>query len=588
MEIVLRKQVVQAINAREFLERHFDIDAHAWSWRTSISIDLDTITDEQNDLLKDLFRRNISVRGVTTLLRDMELWDRIVEGGTTTVKARTVRQFEAMIKKFLLLHAPGQRLYRNYSGESTLCYYVNTTEYHPPRRDSGHNYTAECTLNLLHTQIGGIYPSTITFSESECRGFSPEEALALKGYMVETPALRTDYLISLKLYDEMYPMVGKQYWATGIGIRAEQTNRWWNEDTTVVFDRNGEQARVVVDIFDESGKPNQESRRGYVEKYFWQNVARKDKYNRFTDYLYAPKTDKKKSTSWQDVENPEEEPDDWDDDETTLDVDAPTIPTHPFLIVFDLARHLRLRAHVRQLTPYIYDTSINDKLILPDDQKQLVSLLINTRGGTFRDIIANKGGGAVILLTGAPGLGKTLTAEVYAEAEQRALYSIQCSQLGTTPDALEKELLKLFDRARRWNAVMLLDEADVYVRRRGGDLIQNAIVGVFLRVLEYQTKTVLFLTTNRPEDVDDAIASRCIARLTYSLPTFDQAVRIWQTLLATAGLKIDGVELEKIINHNPSMSGRDIKNVLKLASLDPSIPIDAERVAYIQKFKPTG
>ena len=103
---------------------------------------------------------------------------------------------------------------------------------------------------------------------------------------------------------------------------------------------------------------------------------------------------------------------------------------------------------------------------------------------------------------------------------QRPLYSVQCSQLGLEPADLERELLKIFTRAARWNAILLLDEADVYIHRRGSDIQQNAIVGVFLRVLEYYSG-VMFLTTNRAELVDDAIASRCLARIDYQSVTLE-------------------------------------------------------------------
>src|SRR3546814_2642760 len=53
-----------------------------------------------------------------------------------------------------------------------------------------------------------------------------------------------------------------------------------------------------------------------------------------------------------------------------------------------------------------------------------------------------------------------------------------------------------------------LDEADVYIRCRDNDLEHNAIVAEFLRTLEY-FNGLLFMTTNRINDVDDAILSRC-------------------------------------------------------------------------------
>jgi SpoVK/Ycf46/Vps4 family AAA+-type ATPase len=229
--------------------------------------------------------------------------------------------------------------------------------------------------------------------------------------------------------------------------------------------------------------------------------------------------------------------------------------------------------------------------VLPADQKNLIKLLIQTKGGIFQDIVRGKAGGAVILLAGPPGTGKTLTAEVYAESEQRALYSVQCSQLGTDPDKLEASLLRVFERARRWNAVMLLDEADVYVHERGSDMQQNAVVGVFLRVLEYQS-SVLFLTTNRPDDVDDAIASRCIARLSIRAPSNSDAAKIWQVLSWNAGIKMDHGVIKSVVLDNPGMTGRDIKNILKLASLMPDAElgdgITEAMVDFVKQFKPTG
>ena len=49
----------------------------------------------------------------------------------------------------------------------------------------------------------------------------------------------------------------------------------------------------------------------------------------------------------------------------------------------------------------------------------------------------------------------------------------------------------------RWEAVLLLDEADVFLEARSThDLERNKLVSIFLRVLEYY-EGILFLTTNR-------------------------------------------------------------------------------------------
>lgn len=247
-----------------------------------------------------------------------------------------------------------------------------------------------------------------------------------------------------------------------------------------------------------------------------------------------------------------------------------------------------MRTHVMNLKRYEYDDELASKLVVPEDTRQLITMLIEHREGGYVDIVRGKSGGAVVLLSGPPGVGKTLTAEVFAEAEHKALFPVQCAQLGLNPADLEQNLLLIFTRASRWGAILLLDEADVYVRQRGDDLIQNAIVGVFLRVLEYQ-QSILFFTTNRPDSVDDAIASRCIARINYKKPSVSEQKRIWQVLAGTANATLTDQVIDTIIEKHPGLSGRDIKNLLKLSMLySPDGEITEEIVAFVKKFRPAA
>jgi SpoVK/Ycf46/Vps4 family AAA+-type ATPase len=79
---------------------------------------------------------------------------------------------------------------------------------------------------------------------------------------------------------------------------------------------------------------------------------------------------------------------------------------------------------------------------------------------------------------------------------------------------VEKILKTVFRVARRWNAVLLLDEADTFLAQRTTDPSQIALVSVFLRELEY-FDGVLFLTTNRVKSFDPAILSRIQLSLKY-------------------------------------------------------------------------
>ena len=108
---------------------------------------------------------------------------------------------------------------------------------------------------------------------------------------------------------------------------------------------------------------------------------------------------------------------------------------------------------------------------------------------------------------GAPGTGKTLTAEIVADSVQRPLYPLTCGDIGTTAAEIESNMAQHSKLARHWNCVMLLDEADVFLSQRTRDYQQNSMVSVFLRVLS-SYDGILFLTTNRVGVLDEAFRSR--------------------------------------------------------------------------------
>lgn len=80
---------------------------------------------------------------------------------------------------------------------------------------------------------------------------------------------------------------------------------------------------------------------------------------------------------------------------------------------------------------------------------------------------------------------------------------------------MEIQLGRIFDAAATWKAVLLLDEADVYLQRRDSlQLQRNRLVATFLRTLEYYGG-IFFLTTNLLHDFDEAILDRIQLKLRY-------------------------------------------------------------------------
>ena len=62
---------------------------------------------------------------------------------------------------------------------------------------------------------------------------------------------------------------------------------------------------------------------------------------------------------------------------------------------------------------------------------------------------------------------------------------VGAGELGTNSSLLEAELTKVMSLAAEWGAVVLVDEADVFLEKRSlSDIERSAMVSVFLRKLE--------------------------------------------------------------------------------------------------------
>ena len=116
---------------------------------------------------------------------------------------------------------------------------------------------------------------------------------------------------------------------------------------------------------------------------------------------------------------------------------------------------------------------------------------------------------------------------------------------------MEVQLSRVFQTANHWNALILLDEADVYLEQRSKtDVARNKLVSVFLRKLEY-CDGIMFLTTNRVSDFDNAILSRIHLMLKYHELGVAVRSQIWEHMLhrahtSTGGAVITRKELERL------------------------------------------
>ncbi|KUI71151.1 ATPase family AAA domain-containing protein 3B [Cytospora mali] len=206
---------------------------------------------------------------------------------------------------------------------------------------------------------------------------------------------------------------------------------------------------------------------------------------------------------------------------------------------YSLRNRKWVRLDINLLRPVSYEDGWNE-LVLPEGHRKMVQAMVETYAADSQlktgardleqpqpnidrvefDPVKEKGQGCVILLHGAPGVGKTSTAECVAAYTRRPLLPLTAGDFGFAPEDVERRLEEHFNLAQRWGCVLLLDEADVFlVKRTKDDIQRNGLVSVFLRVLEYY-KGILILTTNRVGAFDEAFHSRIHLSLYY--PTLDR------------------------------------------------------------------
>lgn len=254
------------------------------------------------------------------------------------------------------------------------------------------------------------------------------------------------------------------------------------------------------------------------------------------------------------------------DDEGNTGTEVHDIPIHPLVYVFNLGTHTHMWIEAAKMTKYVYDRDLVNRLIIKPEYKNLIRILTQTPDVLRADFVAGKSGGTVILALGDPGVGKSMSAEAFAEASEKVLYRVQSDQLGIQPNDIEKRLKDVFARAERWGAVLLVDEADIYIRSRGFDIQHNAVVGTLLRTLEW-FNGIIFMTSNMGTIIDDAIISRCSAVIRYDYPTVADATTIFNNFceLFQMSPAMSTAELTTFLEKH-ELSGRSIKNLLRLVN----------------------
>lgn len=174
----------------------------------------------------------------------------------------------------------------------------------------------------------------------------------------------------------------------------------------------------------------------------------------------------------------------------------------PRMFVYSLRNRKFFHADIRSLSQIKRQKSSFEKLKIPPAHKAMIQSVVwehfekkkAQEQGRIRkleisdqDFIRGKGRGLIILLHGAPGVGKTATAEAVAEIYKKPLFSITCGDLGIEPKEVEKNLSEIFRLANIWQCILLLDEAEIFLsprEKKDDNLQRNALVSSLFPIPE--------------------------------------------------------------------------------------------------------
>jgi ATPase family associated with various cellular activities (AAA) len=204
------------------------------------------------------------------------------------------------------------------------------------------------------------------------------------------------------------------------------------------------------------------------------------------------------------------------------------------------AGRVQARARLDDLAQRIEPVAQWDDLVLPPSEKALLREIashVGHRSTVYESwgfgAVSHRGLGISALFAGSSGTGKTMAAEVLANALHLDLYRIDLSSvvskyIGET----EKNLRRVFDAAEDGGAILFFDEADALFGKRtevkdSHDRYANIEINYLLQRME-SYRGLAVLATNMRSAMDPAFLRRLRFVTIFPFPEFAQRAEIWE------------------------------------------------------------
>jgi SpoVK/Ycf46/Vps4 family AAA+-type ATPase len=244
----------------------------------------------------------------------------------------------------------------------------------------------------------------------------------------------------------------------------------------------------------------------------------------------------------------------------------------------DAAAQAQLRGDLSYYTDKTRATQLTlEVLILPPDEKSQIEEII--AAGRNRSTVLFQWGfneklptgkGLVVLLSGDPGTGKTLAAEVIAAELGMNLQRINPAKVVSKyVGETEKNLNEILSQAKSTHSILFFDEADALFSTRvskvesANDRFVNMETNFLLQQLE-RYEGIVILATNLETSIDQAFKRRIAYHVTIPFPKPPDRERIWRTLIPSRAPVVD-IDFPRL-SRDFELSGGHIKNAILRAA----------------------
>lgn len=123
------------------------------------------------------------------------------------------------------------------------------------------------------------------------------------------------------------------------------------------------------------------------------------------------------------------------------------------VMAYSLPSKIWCQLYVDRIIDIAWNKQAFKDLVAEAETKELVQALVTKQlsSKVSTDFVTGKGNGLIMLLHGAPGTGKTFTAEGVAEFAEKPLLRVTCGDVGTEAEIVDQRLQSTFELGRIWD-----------------------------------------------------------------------------------------------------------------------------------------